>query len=290
VDALIADGREVTVLDNLSTGKMENLSHHLGNGSLHFIKGDVLNVATIHKAVKDVDAVFHLAAVTSVPFSVEHPLETFQVNVDGTRNLLEACVNGGLKRFIFISSCAVYGDPMYLPINEEHPLNPISPYAESKLKAGRLCQEYHETYGLKTTVLRPFNIYGPRQTDGEYSGVIAKFVNQLRAGELPVICGDGLQTRDFIFIVDAVNAFLSALKSETAIGRVFNIGTGVPISINDLARLLCGLFGFNGVDLLHVCERKGDIKHSYADINGMRLHLHSEPRVSLKEGLMTIIK
>jgi len=289
VDALIADGREVTVLDNLSTGKMENLSRHLGNGNLHFVKGDVLGVAVVREAVKDVDAVFHLAAVTSVPFSVEHPLETFQVNVNGTRNLLEACRNGGVERFILVSSCAVYGEPKYLPIDERHPLNPISPYAESKLKAGLLCQEYHKKYGLKTTVLRPFNVYGPRQTNGEYSGVITKFVDQLRAGKLPVICGDGSQTRDFIFVADAINTFLSALKSEAAVDRVFNIGTGVPITVNELARLLCGLFGFDGVDLLHVCERKGDIKHSYADINDMRLYLRFKPRVSLKEGLMTII-
>jgi UDP-glucose 4-epimerase len=289
VDALIADEREVTVLDNLSTGKIENVSHHLGSERFHFVEGDVRDAKAVREAVKDVEAVFHLAAVTSVPFSVERPFETFQVNVDGTRNLLEACLNGGIERFVYVSSCAVYGEPRYLPIDEGHPLNPISPYAESKLKAEQTCREFHESHGLKYTIMRPFNVYGPRQRNDEYSGVIAKFIDQLRAGKLPVICGDGLQTRDFVFVVDAVDAFLSALRSEAAVGRVFNVGTGAPISVNELARLLSGFYGFDGVDLLHVGERKGDIMHSYASIKDMRLHLRFEPRVSLKEGLLTII-
>jgi len=289
VDALVADGREVAVLDNLSTGKMENLSRHLGNGNLHFVKGDVLDVAVVREAVKDVDAVFHLAAVTSVPFSVDHPLETFKVNVDGTRNLLEACRNGGVERFILVSSCAVYGEPKYLPINEGHPLNPISPYAESKLKAEHLCQKYHETYGLKTTVLRPFNVYGPRQKNDEYSGVIAKFIDQLRVGKLPVIYGDGSQTRDFVFVVDAVDAFLSALRSEAAVGRVFNVGSGVPISVKELAQQLCGLFGFDGVEPLRADERKGDIKYSFADVKEAYHHLGFKSKISLHDGLLEIM-
>jgi len=289
VERLVAEGVDVTVLDNLSTGRMENLVNLLADRQPRFVRGDIRDNDAVCDAVEDVDAVFHLAAVTSVPFSVEHPKDTFEVNVDGTRSLLEACLRAGVERFVYASSCAVYGEPKYLPIDEGHPLSPVSPYAESKLKAEQLCREYHETYGLKTTVLRPFNVYGPRQRNDEYSGVIAKFIDQLRGGKLPVICGDGLQTRDFVFVVDAVDAFLSALRSEAAVGRVINVGTGVPVSVNELAQLLCGLFGFDSVDLLHVGEREGDIKHSYADLKDMRLHLRFEPRISLKEGLLTII-
>ena len=151
------------------------------------------------------------------------------------------------------------------------------------------CIEFHESYGLKYTIMRPFNVYGPRQKNDEYSGVIAKFIDQLRVGKMPVIYGDGSQTRDFVFVVDAVDAFLSALRSEAAVGRVFNVGTGVQISVNELAQQLCGLFGFDGVEPLRADERKGDIKYSFADVKEAYHRLGFKSKVSLHDGLLEIM-
>ncbi|MEM3041650.1 MAG: SDR family NAD(P)-dependent oxidoreductase [Nitrososphaerota archaeon] len=289
VDALVKRGMRVAVLDDLSSGRLENISGHLKGGGVRFVEGDVRRREDVYEAVEGAEAVFHLAAVTSVPFSVLHPDVTFGVNVEGTRNVLDACVEKGVERFIFVSSCAVYGEPLDLPVGEVHPLCPVSPYAESKLKAEQLCRVYGERFGLKTTVFRPFNVYGPRQRCDGYAGVIASFVERLRSGLPPVIYGDGCQTRDFVYVGDLVEAFVSALGCEAAVGEVFNVGSGVPVSVNELADLLAGLFGFNGVEPVYADEREGDIKHIYADIKAARQHLGFEPRVSLKDGLKEIV-
>jgi len=289
VDRLVADGCEVTVLDDLSTGKIENLSCHLGNDRLRFVEGDVRDVKAVCGAVKGVDVVFHLAAVTSVPFSVVYPDVAFGVNVEGTRNILDACVKNGVERFVFVSSCAVYGEPVYLPVDEKHPLSPVSPYGLSKLKAEQLCRDYFERFGLKTTVLRPFNVYGFRQRRDGYAGVIARFIERLRSGLPPVVYGDGSQTRDFIYVEDLVEAFVKILCCEASVNGVFNVGSGVPVSINELAEMLIVLFGVDGVKPLHADEREGDIRHSYADVKLMRQCLGVKPTFSLKDGLLEVM-
>jgi UDP-glucose 4-epimerase len=289
VDRLLKQGCKVIVLDNLSTGKLENLKGRLGDPGFKFVKGDVRDRRDVEEAVKDVDAVFHLAAITSVPYSVRRPNVTRQVNVEGARNLLEACLRGRVERFIYVSSCAVYGEPEYLPIDEKHPARPISPYAESKLEAERLCREFQETYGLKTTVLRPFNVYGLGMRNDQYGGVIARFIERLRIGKPPIIYGDGEQTRDFIHVEDAVRAMILALESEKAVGRTFNVATGSPTSVNRLAQLIIDLFEAKGIKPKHRKARVGDVKHSYANIQEAKAILGFEPKISLKEGLSTLL-
>jgi len=291
VEGLLKEGFDVTVLDNLSTGSIENLRCLNGvNGRLmRFVKGDVRNRSLVEKALNGVEAVFHLAAVSSVPYSFENPDVTYDVNVVGTRSLLDACLRSGVGRFIYVSTCAVYGEPEYLPIDERHPLKPVSPYAETKLEAERICMDFHGKYGLGTTILRPFNIYGLRMRNDQYGGVIARFIDCLCSGEPPVIYGDGEQTRDFLHVEDAVRGFMLALSSEGAVGRVFNIATGIPTSVDHLAHLLIGLLGVERIVPRHLGAREGDIRHSYAEVREARYRLGFEPRISLKEGLSVLV-
>jgi len=289
LDELVKEGFEVTVFDDLSTGRIENISHHLEKRKIRFIEGDVRRRKDVEEALEGVEVVFHLAAITSVPYSIRHPKITYEVNVDGTRNLLEACLRSSVEKFIYLSTCAVYGEPKYLPVDEKHPTNPISPYAKSKLKAEQACMKFQEAYGLKTTIFRPFNIYGSRQRNDWYGGVIANFIKRLRRGKQPLIYGDGKQTRDFIYIDDAIRAFMTALNHNDAVGRTFNIATGIPTSINQLAQLLIELLGAEGIKPQHTSPRQGDIRHIYANIEEAKSRLGFKPRVSLKEGLTSLI-
>ena len=288
VDRLVADGYEVRIIDNLSAGKLENISGHLKRGSVDFIEGDVRRASVVEKSVEDVDVVLHLAAVTSVALSVENPRFTFAVNVKGTVNLLRSCAKKKVGKFLFASSTAVYGEPKFLPITEEHPMNPISPYAESKLASEKFCLGFHEKQLLRSVVLRLFNVYGPRQGVNDYNGVISQFIDRVRRGLPLVIHGDGWQTRDFVNIRDVVKAVLNAMESEYAEGNVFNIGIGVPTSINELAESLLGSAGLN-LQVLHEEPRLGDITHSYADISKAKKLLGYRPTVSLKTGLRTLL-
>jgi UDP-glucose 4-epimerase len=290
IDKLVRKGFEVTVLDNFSTGRIENIKHHLEKEKFRFIESDIRDRNDVEEALEGMDAIFHLAAITSIPYSMKYPKITYEVNVNGTRNLLEACLRSNIERFIYLSTCAVYGEPEYLPVDENHPTNPISPYAKSKLKAEQACMAFQEAYGLKTTIFRPFNIYGPRQRNDSYGGVIANFIERLREGKPPVIYGDGTQTRDFIYVEDVVRAFMTALNRDDAVGRIFNIANGVPTSINQLAQLLIEFFRAEGIKSQHASPRRGDIRHIYANIEEAKLRLGFEPQVSLKEGLSTLIE
>jgi UDP-glucose 4-epimerase len=268
---------------------LENIKRHIDAGNVVFVKGDVRDKQNVSEAIKDVDAVFHLAAITSVPYSIKCPSVTREVNVAGTRNLLEACLRGDVKRFVHVSTCAVYGEAKYLPVDEKHPTGPISPYAESKLEAEQCCNEFQETYGLKATVFRFFNVYGLRMRADQYGGVITRFVECLRGGKPPVIYGDGLQTRDFVCVEDVVRAMRLAVDGSNAAGGTFNIGTGMPTTINQLAQLLMQMFGAEGVSPQYRGARRGDLRHSYADVSRARKMLGYEPRVFLKEGLAAFV-
>jgi len=237
-----------------------------------------------------VDAVFHLAAVVSVPYSVERPQETFAVNREGTSRLLEACRRCGVQRVIYTSTCAVYGEPRYLPIDEGHPTHPLSPYAQSKLEAEALCLAFHRSHGLKVTILRLFNVYGPRQGSGPYSGVITRFIQRLSNGKAPIIFGDGSQTRDFVHVQDVVQVFTQALHRAEAIGRVFNVATGTPIALSHLAQVMIQLFKAEDIHPEYTDPRQGDIKHSYADIQAVQQCLGFHPHTTLEEGLSTLIQ
>ncbi|UCE95320.1 MAG: SDR family NAD(P)-dependent oxidoreductase, partial [Candidatus Bathyarchaeota archaeon] len=203
VDKLVGLGHEVVVLDNLSTGLLENLRRHVDDGNVGFVEGDIREVRLVDRLFKRVDAVVHLAAVTSVPFSMSHPVLTNRVNLDGTLNLLRASLENNVERFVLVSSCAIYGEPCYSPVDEEHPMHPLSPYAASKLAAEHYCRVFKSAYGLDAVVLRPFNVYGDRQRrEDMYSGVITRFAESMLTGKPLVVYGDGSQTRDFVHVYD----------------------------------------------------------------------------------------
>jgi len=290
VDKLLEEGIEVTVIDNLSTGRRENITHNQNRKEFHFIKGDIKNAALVKETVKDMDAVFHEAAMVSVPRSLKNPILTNKVNVTGTLNLLEACRNSNVKKFIHASSSAVYGEPQTLPLHEKLPPQPVSPYAASKLAAENYVKIYHEVYGLNTVCLRYFNVYGPRQTYTPYSSVIITFINRLLKNEPPIIHGDGEQTRDFIHIKDVVQANLLALKKKNATGEIFNIATGKQTTINQLAAMLQQIMNKTNLKPVHTDPRPGDIRHSYADITKARKILQYEPKISLKQGLTKLVE
>ena len=289
VDRLINEGFEVVVLDDFSTGSLENLRLHVGKDNFHMVKGDVRNRVDVKKAVEDVDYIFHLAANVSVELSIKNPVLVEEVNVGGTLNLLEESLNLDLKKFVYVSSCAVYGNPKYLPIDEEHPTAPLSPYGVSKLTAEHYCRVFYKIYGLKTVCLRLFNVYGPRQAVGPYSGVIAKFVDRLKNGKPPIIYGDGKQTRDFIFVEDVVDACLRAMDSKKCVGEVVNIGSGIETSINELAQVISRLFGMNEVKPVYAESRVGEIRRSCADISKAEKFLEFKSKISLEEGLRRFI-
>lgn len=288
VDRLIKEDQEVVVLDNFFNGNIENIKHHLDSGELSLVKGDVRDSDDVEEAMRDVDAVFHLAALVSVPLSIKKPSLVNGVNVGGTLTLLEACSKADVERFVYASSCAVYGEAQHLPINEDHPANPISPYAVSKLAAEYYCQVFYESYGLNTLCLRYFNVYGPRAVGGPYTGVITQFIDRLKRGELPIIYGDGEQTRDFVHVEDIVEASMLALSCQHGVGEVINVGSGRSTTINHLARILMELSGRSDIKPIHVAPRDGDIRSSCADISKTGRVLGYEPRVTLREGLRNL--
>ena len=290
VDRLMKEGCEVVVLDNFFSGEIENIKHHLDSRKFYLVKGDVRNPETVKEAIRNVNAVFHLAAIVSVPLSIENPLLVNDVNVRGTLNLLEASLKAHVERFIYASSCAVYGEVNSLPINEHHPTSPISPYAVSKLAAEYYCKVFYENNGLNTVCLRYFNVYGPRQVKDSYSGVITQFIDRLKQGKPPIIYGDGEQTRDFTYVKDVVEASMLALNCERCVGEVINVGTGKPTTINQVAEILTEFFGGTHVKPVYGVPRKGDIRNSFADIGKAERLIGYRPKIALKEGLRMLLK
>jgi len=290
VDQLLEEGYKVRVLDNLSTGEKKNLAQHKNKKSFQFIEGDIRNFDLVKKAVEGVDAVIHEAALVSVTRSVEDPLLSNEVNVTGTVNLLKACIDTNVKRFVLASSCAVYGDSKILPSHENLVPKPLAPYAADKLAAENYAKVFHEVYGLETVSLRYFNVYGPRQKYGPYSGVISIFINCLLENEAPIVFGDGKQTRDFINVKDVVKANMLALSKQKAAGEVFNICTGEATTLNKLAETIQKIMNKTDLKPVHFEPRPGDIKHSYGDINKAKRNLEYTPKVQLEEGLTEIVK
>jgi nucleoside-diphosphate-sugar epimerase len=290
VDRLVEADVEVTVLDNLDTGQMENIAQHKRKRNFHFIKGDIRNLRLVKQLVKDMDAVFNLAAIASVPRSIENPLLVNDVNVKGTLNLLKASVDSGVKRFVQASSAAVYGDSQTLPVREDFNPMPLSPYAASKLAAENYAIVFNQVYGLETVCLRYFNVYGPRQAYNDYSGAITIFANDILALRPPKIFGDGKQTRDFVFVEDVVSATMLALTEKNAVGEIFNISTGKATTINKLVQILQKIIGKKNLKPVHEEPREGDIRHSYASIEKARTLLGYEPMFSLEKGLKKLVQ
>jgi UDP-glucose 4-epimerase len=289
VDRLISKGFDVVVLDDFSSGSRKNIGLHIGKSNFRLIKGDIRNNTVAREALKNVDAVFHFAAIINVDFSVKNPLHVNETNVTGTLNLLEGCLKSKVKQFVYASSCAVYGEPEYLPIDEAHPTKPLSPYGVTKLAAEHYCQVFCRIHGLKTAILRYFNVYGPRQSKGPYSGVISNFIEQLKLEKIPLIFGDGTQTRDFVYVNDVVDATLSVLSHEDSKGDVINIGSGKETSINELCDALQEMFDMRNIKPKHCLPRAGDIKRSYADLTKAEKLLGYKPKFSLKNGLRKLL-
>ncbi len=287
VETLVASGEPVRVLDNFSTGRWENLS--AVRDQIEVVEGDIRDPLAVRRAVEGAEVVAHLAAVVSVEWSLRNPQETMDVNAQGTLHLLEAARQAGVSRFLFASSAAVYGDHSELPLREDLPLRPLSPYAASKVAGEALCHAYQAAYGLPTVILRFFNIYGPRQDPhSPYSGVISIFVARMRHGLPPIVYGDGLQTRDFVYVGDVVAALIRAGKQDGAAGAVVNIARGEETGVLRLVTLLNQVLG-TALEPEFAPPRAGEIRRSAGDPRRARSILGWQPTVGLAEGLSRLI-
>ena len=265
VDEVIKDN-EVIIIDNKSTGKIENLKNP-NHENLTLIEND-LNEVNLDKVLINVDYVFHLAAMASVPLSIDNPIKSTNDNLNATIKLLNACRANNVKKIIFSSSSSVYGDNTNIPLKEtEYPL-PKSPYAASKASCELYLKTYHEAYGLNYVSLRYFNVFGPKQDkNSQYAAVIPNFISALLEGEKPIIYGDGEQTRDFIYVKDVVKANIKSCECDY--NGIVNVASGRKMTINELYRIICETLGYD-VEAEYLPERKGDIKHSLADVSKMK--------------------
>ena len=286
VTRLSRDGQQVRVLDSLAGAASQRRAARLAKmPGVEIITGDIRDAGVCRQAVAGADFVFHHAAEVSVPQSVEDPAACIAVNLGGLVNLLEAA-RGGIKRFVFASSCAVYGNIPGAEKSEESPTDPLSPYASSKLAGEFLCRNYFHLHGLPTICLRYFNAYGPDQDpNGAYAAVIPKFISAIFSNEKPVVYGDGEQSRDFVFVEDIVQAnLLASLAPAEAAGKSFNVGSGRSTSLNQILGKLAA-----STDKVLALDRRqtrtGDIRHSRADIRAAAKMLDFSPKVSLEDGL-----
>ncbi len=287
VDRLLAEGWDVRVLDDFSSGREENLAG--ARSRIELLKGDIRDPELVARAVEDVEVVFHEAAVPSVPRSLAEPVRTHDVNVNGTLNLLENARQAKVRRVVYAASSSAYGNTPTLPKVETMPPTPMSPYALQKLVGEIYCRLYADLYGLETVALRYFNIYGPRQNpDSEYAAVIPRFVRACLQGESPHIYGDGEQTRDFTFVGDAVHANLLAADAPRASGHVVNVGGGARTSLNELLAAIRDLTGAR-VEGVYEPARAGDVRDSLASGDRARELLGYAPRTSLRDGLETVV-
>jgi len=283
VDEIVRRGHSVVVLDDLSGGKEENLAEV--RNKITFIKGSITDIEIVRKAFHEADYVLHLAARTSVPRSVKDPIETNRVNIDGTLNVLVAARDAKVKRVVFAASSSAYGETAELPKTEAMPPAPISPYGVSKFVGELYAQVFGRCYGLENVCLRYFNVFGPRQDPGSpYSGVLSRFITCFLDGAPPVVYGDGEQSRDFTYVENVVQANLLACEAPGASGKVFNIGTGARITLNETLRLLEKITG-KSAETRYDLPREGDIRDSQAEITLGRSILGYDPRIAFEEGL-----
>jgi UDP-glucose 4-epimerase len=285
---LVRRGYQVTVLDNLSTGKRANIEPLLVNGNVEFVAGSVANLPLLQKLFSGVDYVFHQAAIPSVPRSIKNPKATHNANITGTLNVLLAARDNGIKKVVYASSSSVYGDTPTLPKVEDMTPNPQSPYAVTKLTGEYYCKVFHGIYGLNTACLRYFNVYGPRQDpDSPYAAAIPIFISNIMAGKSPIIFGDGEQSRDFTFVKDVAEANILAAESQAT--GIFNIGRSERVTVNQLAQLIIRFVGKGAIKPVHKDPRSGDIVHSLADISRAKTFGYN-PKHSLEVGLKETIK
>lgn len=282
VEELARRGEQVRVVDNLSTGKRQNLAHVAG---VELVVGDLAELDVARQAVAGMDYVLHQAAIPSVPRSVSDPVTSNRSNVDATLNVLVAARDAGVRRLVYAGSSSAYGDTPTLPKHEGMPTSPLSPYALQKLVGEQYAAMFTKLYGFDTVTIRYFNVFGPRQDPlSPYSGVISLFISALVDGRRPTIFGDGEQTRDFTFVANVVDGVLRAASAAGVAGRTVNVATGGRISLNELFATLRDLTG-STLEASYAPARPGDVKHSQADITRARQVLGYEPIVGLREGL-----
>jgi nucleoside-diphosphate-sugar epimerase len=287
VRALLERGDEVRVLDNFSTGNRANLD----GLDIEIVEGELRSYERVHNAVRKADVVYHLGALGSVPRSVQDPLTSSAVNIEGTLNVLLAARDEGVRRVVFSSSTSVYGSSRQLPTTEDSPPDPISPYGVAKLAAERYCISFSRVYeSFESVVLRYFNVFGPRQSAlSQYAAVVPLFVTAIAAGRPVQIHGDGEQSRDFTYVGNVVDATIRAGETEGASGEIFNIAAGSPASVNQLADTIGSILR-KPVEKEHLPTRAGDIRDSWADLGKARRILGYEPAIGLDDGLRRTVE
>jgi nucleoside-diphosphate-sugar epimerase len=277
----------VRVLDNFSTGNRANLA----GLDIEVVEGELRSYERVHNAVRGVEVVFHLGALGSVPRSVQDPLTSSAVNIEGTLNVLLAARDEGIRRVVFSSSSSVYGPRRELPVTEDMPPDPISPYGVAKLAAERYCVSFSRVYeSFETVVVRYFNVFGPRQSPfSQYAAVIPLFVTAIAAGEPILIYGDGEQRRDFTYVSNVVDGTIRAAEAAGASGRIFNVAASAPATVNDVAEAIGAVLG-KPVEKTFAPPRIGDIRDSWADVSAAREVLGWEPTVDLEDGLRRTVE
>ncbi|RLF94986.1 nucleotide sugar epimerase, partial [Thermococci archaeon] len=285
------EGHTVLCLDNFMSGNLTHIRHLLDYRNFKLVKGDIRDFDLLEKIMRDVDVVLHLAAQIHVDRSYIEPKLTYDVNVMGTQNVLEVARMYDAKKVIHASTSEVYGSALYVPIDEKHPLNAPHPYGASKIAADRMCYAYIQTYGMDISIVRLFNVFGPRQRDVGYGGVISIFTRRVLSNVPPIIYGDGTQTRDYTYIKDAVRAYDLVLNHNEPITEPINFGTGKEVSISDLADKIIELCGKKGeIEPVHVEPRIGEVKRLIADATKAKNMLGWEPKYKLEEGLKEFIQ
>ena len=286
-ERLVNEGHEVRIVDNLSSGHRENFAGFADK--VEFVKGDIRDLGLLERLTEGCDWVFHQAAVVSVPYSVEHPQETHDVNIQGTLNVLLAARKNKVKRVMFACSAATYGEDPELPKRETMAPQPCSPYGVEKITGEYYLGVFNQLYGVETVSLRYFNVFGPRQDPrSPYSGVISVFVDRTLTDKTPLVFGDGEQYRDFVYVGNVVDANMLAATVPGAAGRCYNVGCGEKTSLNDLLRTLGKLAG-RELRADYTDPRAGDIRESVADIGRIRTELGYAPKVGVEEGLRSLL-
>ena len=290
-DKYTKEGHTVLCLDNFISGNLMNVRHLLDYRNFKLIKGDIRDLDLLERIIRDIDVVFHLAAQIHVDRSYIEPRLTYDINVTGTQNILEAARMHDAKKLIYASTSEVYGSAQYVPIDESHPLAAVHPYGASKIAADRLCYAYANTYGIDIFIMRFFNIFGPRQRDIGYGGVISIFTRRVLSNMPPIIYGDGQQTRDYTYIEDAIRAYDLVLNHNDPIVEPINFGRGEEVSILDLANKIINLCGRkSNIEPVHVEPRIGEVGRLISDATKAKSLLGWEPKVSLEEGLTKFVQ
>jgi UDP-glucose 4-epimerase len=288
-DKYVHEGHTVLCLDNFINGNLMNIRHLLSSRNFKLINGDIRDFDLIEKITRDVDAIFHLAAQIHVDRSIIEPGLTYGINVLGTQNILEVARMSDVEKIIYASTSEVYGSAQYSPMDEKHQLGAPHPYGASKIAADRMCHAYIQTYGMNICIMRPFNIFGPRQKDSGYGGAISLFSKRVLSNMPPIIYGDGQQTRDYTYVEDVVDAYDLILNYKKSLAEPINFGTGVDIKIIDLANLIIRLLKKEGtLKPVHIEERPGEVRRLIADISRAKA-IGWQPKYGIEEGLRKYI-